>query len=170
MPSQGEVTPPNYNFSLKKFDLFMPGSLMSDIDKVHPKKELVKKSEQFQTYKYFIEHIRYRFPILVQYHKDKVTDFYARLPTYFLHDIFHQSLINKIGKQDIYKRKEEQAIYIWKDKGKKRHYYSGSCTITCFPIFYAVKNLDQVLPQDYISIIQQLKLPQKATTNQSTGP
>lgn len=136
----------------------MPGNFMQDIDKVYPKKELVFKTEQFVTYKYYISHIRYKFPILVQFHKGKVTDFHAKLPQYFLHDIFHQSLINRIGKQDIYKKIEEQAIYIWKNKNGKRHYYAGACTITCFPIYYAVKNLDQILPQEYQSLIQQLKI------------
>lgn len=155
----GKVDPKNYNFSLNKFDVFMPGKMMVDIDKVYPKKELVQKTDQFQTYKYYVTHIRYKFAVLVQYHKGKVTDFHARLPNYFLHDIFHQSLINKLGKQDIYKKQDEQAVYIWKNKNDKRHYYTGACTITCFPIFYAVKNLDQILPQEYTSIIQQLKRP-----------
>jgi hypothetical protein len=156
--AQAKVIPPNYDFSIKKFTLFMPGKLQVDIEKKYKTKELMFKSEQFQTYKYYIEHIRYRFPILVQYYKGVVTDFHARLPQYFLHDIFHQSLINKLGAQDIYKNSEEQSIYIWKNKNNQRHYYSGGCAITCFPIFYAVKNIDQQLPQEYTSLIQQLKL------------
>ena len=136
----------------------MPGSPLLNIEKEYPLKELVFKSESFKTYKFQIEHIRYRFPILVQFHKDIVTDFHAKLPSYFLHDIFHQSLINRIGVQDVYKKVEEQAIYIWNNKKNRKHYYSGACTITCFPIFYAVQNLDQKLPEDYIPLLQKLKL------------
>lgn len=153
-----KVDPPNYDFSLSQFDIFMPGKNAKDIDQKYPTKELVFKTEQFITYKYYLKHLRYNFAVLVQFHKDVVTDFHARLPQYFLHDLFHQSLINKMGTQDIYKRSEEQAIYIWKNNNNNRHYYAGACTIICFPIFYAVKNNNQKLPEDYLPIIQQLKL------------
>ena len=131
---------------------------MQEIDAKYPTKEITFNSEQFQTYKYYITHVRYKFAIQVQFHKGIVTDFHARLPQYFLHDIFHQSLINRLGKQDIYKNENEHSIYIWKKAKNRRHYYAGACTITCFTLYYAVKNLDQVLPQEYTSVIQQLKL------------
>lgn len=114
----------------------MPGKNISDlIKKLKPK--VISSDKSFITYQFYIEHIRYHFVLLVQTSQGVVTDFHARLPQYFLHDIYHQSLINRFGKQDIYKKTEESAIYIWKNKNNIAHTYSGTCTITCFPIFYS---------------------------------
>jgi hypothetical protein len=153
----GKVDPPNYDFSVTKFDLFMPGKKLVDIEKKYPKKELAWKQANYIVYKFYIEHIRYKFPILVQFKQGIVTDFHARLPQYFLHDIFHQSLINRLGKQDIYKKREEQAVYIWNNKNQAKHIYAGACTITCFPIFYAVEQLKVKAVGKYQSILNKLE-------------
>jgi len=139
---KAKVDPPNYDFSMDKLQVFMPGKSLKEIEKSYKTKELVFKNGVFKTYKFFVEHIRYRFPIFVQFKGDTATDFHARLPAYFLHDVFHQSLINRLGKQDHYKKQDEQASYIWKNKNGLRHVYSGGCAITCFPIFYAVKPVE----------------------------
>lgn len=152
-----KVDPPNYNFSLNKFDLFLPGKTFEEIKKKYPNSTLLKKKGQYKIYRYEISHIRYKFPIIVQFRNDVVSDFHARLPTYFLHDLFHQALINRYGSQDIYKNTKEQSLYIWKNKQNNRHYYSGACTITCFPIFYAVKRMSQQQAGDYKSILEQLR-------------
>ena len=94
-PVGAKVEPPNYNFSLDKFDLFFPGSKQSEIKKQYSNETLVLSHGNFKTYKYYVEHIRYKFAILVQYKDGVVTDFHARLPPYFLHDVFHQSLIHQ---------------------------------------------------------------------------
>ena len=152
-----KVDPPNYDFSVDKFQLFMPGAKLADIEKVYKVKELSFKQNQFKTYKFYIEHIRYRFPIFVQFNGNTVTDFHARLPAYFLHDVFHQSLINRLGKQDIYKKVEEQALYLWKNKNGKKHVYSGGCSITCFPIYYAVKPVQHKFGNGYVSLLEKFQ-------------
>jgi hypothetical protein len=81
--------------------------------------------------------LRYKFPVFVQVANGQVLDFFARLPAYFLHDVFHQSLINRYGKQDLYFKKDSNAIYIWNDEEGIRFTYSGGCTINCFPIYFA---------------------------------
>lgn len=150
-----KVDPPNYDFSLKKFDLFMPGNKLVDIEKEYKEKEVVFNKNGFITYKFSIEQLRFKFPILVQFKDGVVLDFHARLPQYFLHDIFHQSLINRLGVQDIYKKVDEHAVYIWKNKKDLNHYYSGACTITCFPIFYAVKKTKPDALGNYKPLIDQ---------------
>ena len=155
--STAKVDPPNYDFSVDKFQLFMPGKSLTDIEKVYKTKELVFKQNQFKTYKFFVEHIRYRFPIFVQFKGDTVTDFHARLPAYFLHDVFHQSLINRLGKQDLYKKIDEQAVYIWKNKSGNKHIYSGGCSITCYPIFYAVKPVEHQNGSGYESLLEKFQ-------------
>ena len=131
-----KVEPPNYNFSVDKFIPFMPGQLIEPLLKKQ-KATLISSTRDSKIYKFYIEHIRYRFALMVQVKDSKITDFHARLPHYFLHDIFHQSLINRYGPQDEYKKSEESALYLWKNKKNISHLYSGTCTITCFPIFYA---------------------------------
>lgn len=155
---KAEVTPPNYNFSLDKFDEFMPGKSLEDIEKTYSYKELMMNKNGYSIYKFYVAHIRYKFAILVQFYNGKVIDFHARLPQYFLHDIFHQGLINRYKKQDQYYLSDEHAVYIWKNIQGNEHTYSGACTITCFPIYYAVRKLDTKALTDYQPIIKRLSL------------
>jgi hypothetical protein len=149
-----KVEPPNYDFSVNKFQLFMPGKKLADIEKVYKFKELTFKNSSFITYKFYVEHIRYRFPIYVQFNNNIVTDFFARLPQYFLHDIFHQSLINRIGPQDVYKKVDEHAVYVWKNKDGLKHSYSGTCTITCFPLYYSVREAKSKFKGNFVPLIK----------------
>lgn len=155
--ASAKVDPPNYDFSLDKLKIFMPGQSLKEIEKEYPKKELVFKNPPFMTYKFYVEHIRYRFAILVQFKGDVVTDFHARLPAYFLHDVFHQSLINRLGNQDVYKKVEEQATYVWNNKDGNKHIYNGGCSMTCFPIFYAVKPTKHQFGMGYKAVIEKLQ-------------
>lgn len=153
---QGKVDPPNYDFSLDKFLIFMPGSNLKDIEKKYKNKKAVFSSDEFATYKFQIVHVRYKFPIFVQFKKGIVTDFHAKLPSYFLHNIFHQSLINRYGKQDSFNNANEQSVYIWNNKKDRKHVYSGACTITCFPLYYAVLPVKNVHGDEYKSVFNKL--------------
>ncbi len=129
-----EVTPPNYDFKLEQLDIFMPGSNKAPIEEKYKNGTDIEEGVR----RYGIEHQKFLFPIFVRFEGDQVSDFYAKLPTYFLHDVFHQSLINKFGKQDKYFKKENSAVYIWNNKEGNKLVYNASCTITCFPVFFAV--------------------------------
>lgn len=142
-PLFAKVDPPNYNFSLDKFESFMPGKNISEVPKDFGQGKIAYKNGDYLTYRYYISHIRYKFIVLVQAKKGIITDFHARLPHYFLHDIFHQSLINRYGKQNLYQLKNSLATYIWKNVQNNLHTYSSTCTITCFPISYAVESNQQ---------------------------
>ena len=137
IPLQAKVTPPNYNFSLDTLQNFWPGTLLSAIQKKYGTGTIIQKDDTTTIYKFYVEQIRYKFPIFIQVYAGKVLDFYCRLPTYFLHDIFHQSIINRFRVQDSYKKIEANAIYIWKNRNGVDLIYSGTCTITCFPIYFA---------------------------------
>ena len=134
---QAKVDPPNYNFSLDTLKDFYPEADLADLEKKYGKAEVMSGSGGSLTIKFYVSHLRYKFPVIVQTANGKVLDMFAKLPSYFLHDIFHQSLINRLGTQDDYKRYGEEAIYKW-NKTPLTHVYSGACTITCFPIFYTV--------------------------------
>jgi hypothetical protein len=152
-----KVDPPNYNFSVDKFLPFMPGSPIVDLITKHkPKVEFQDK--EYTTYKFYIKHIRYKFAMLVQVKDGKITDFHARLPHYFLHDVFHQSLINRYGVQDKYTKTEESALYLWNEKNNISHLYSGGCTITCFPIFYAAYLAKHDFGKKYKRVLDKLML------------
>ncbi len=139
----------------------MPGQKLVEIEKKYKQKELMSKKDAYSIYRFYVEHLRYRFAVLVQFNEGKVTDFHARLPQYFLHDVFHQSLINRIGMQDVYKKVEEQAVYIWNNKNNNKYYYSGACTITCFPIYYGVIGLNYLNKSGFKSILDQLEQASK---------
>lgn len=134
---QSEVTPPNYNFRLEDLDIFDIGTPLSKIKEKYGNGELLTQSNGNQVYKYFIHHLHYKFPILVQISKEEVSDYFCHLPSYFLHDIFLNSLVKKYGKQNRYRLKNEEAIYLW-EKGDKKIVYMASCTITCFPVYLSV--------------------------------
>lgn len=151
-----KVEPPNYNFSLDKFNDFYPNKSLKSIQSQYGPGEIVLRQGPYLTYKFYIAHIRYKFVILVQTRDDKVLDFHARLPHYFLHDVFHQSLINRIGKQDTYLLKDEHAVYVWKNQTGFKHTYEAACTITCFPIYYALELKDHGQSDEYVAIINQM--------------
>lgn len=133
----GKVDPPNYDFSLDELKIFSPFNKFEDIQKKYKSITLVEDAGGTKVYKAYHTQLRYKFPVLFQVRKGVVTDFYARLPAYFLHNVFHQSLINRYKKQDHYHKDQEQAVYIWKNRNNIHHVYSGACSITCFPIYYA---------------------------------
>jgi hypothetical protein len=141
-PLNAKVEPPNYNFSLDTLKDFDPGNTNSDLEKKYGKAEIVTEKSGIQTLRFYVAHIRYKFPVIVQVKDGVVLDYFARLPSYFLHDVFFQSLINRQGKQNEYKKVGEEAVYIW-TKAPLKMVYSAACTITCFPIFYAVFSEDQ---------------------------
>jgi hypothetical protein len=133
-----KVEAPNYDFSLDTLNDFFPDKNSAALDTKYGKGEVMSKESGIETLKYHVAHLRYKFPVIVQVRDGVILDFLARLPSYFLHDIFFQSIINRQGKQKTYKKYGEEAFYTWK-KDSLKHVYSAACTITCFPIFYAVQ-------------------------------
>lgn len=153
-PLNAKVEEPNYNFSIETLADFYPEKKLEDIEKKYGKPETMSERNEIITMKFYVANIRYKFPVLVQAQNGKILDFFARLPNYFLHDVFFQSLINKIGKQNSYKKVGEEAVYIW-DKDSLKHVYSAACTITCFPIFYTVYPLSN--PVGFLPLIETMK-------------
>ncbi len=116
---------------------FHPKASLKALNAKYKKSEVVDDKGEIKTIKYYIAHKRYKFPVYIQVKGDDILDFFAKLPSYFLHDVFHQSLINRLGKQDEYFKKEANAVYQWNNKDGIKHIYSGGCSITCFPIYYS---------------------------------
>jgi len=155
---QAKVEIPDYNFTLDKLKLFQPGSSSEAIEKTFGKGEELDNINGIQILKYYLKANRYAFPVFVQVYRGQSLDFFAKLPNYFLHNSFHQSLIKRHGKQDQFHNVENSSVYIWNDKSGIQHVYSGSCTITCFPIYYSAITLN--LPSDiqgFKSLLDQFK-------------
>lgn len=140
-PLNAKVEPPNYDFSLTALDDFFPQKKLTDAEAKHGKSEAISAQNGMKTARFKVSQIRYKFSVMVQERDGVINDFFARLPTYFLHDIFLHSLVKRHGKQTTYKRVGEEAYYIWNANGLK-HVYSAACTITCFPIFYSVEPIE----------------------------
>lgn len=150
-PLKAKVTPPNYEFKLESLNDFLPEKKMSDLEVSFGKGKEVRDLNGVKTFQYQVKKEKYHISVLVQEKDGVIIDSFFRLPSYFLHDVFFQSLINKLGKQSSYKKVGEEAHYIWKLE-KEVHVYSAACTITCFPIFYSVKQSASEVP----SILEQL--------------
>ena len=137
-PAKSKVEPPNYNFTYESFAPYLPGADYQNLEKANGTGEIVSKEGKSILRRYLIKHQLYVFPIWVLTDEKLILSMYTRLPSYFLHDVFHQSLINRYGKQDQYYRKEEHAVYKWKNANNLKITYEGACTITCFPIYLSV--------------------------------
>jgi hypothetical protein len=153
-PLNAKVEAPNYDFSLDTLADFFPKKAVSDAEKKYGKAESMGNKNGVETVKFNVAHIRYKFPVIVQSKEGKILDFFARLPSYFLHDMFFQSLVNRMGKQNEYKKVGEEAVYVWEKDGLK-HVYSAACTITCFPVFYSVSPSGKT--PGFKSLIEQMK-------------
>lgn len=134
-PLNAKVEAPNYKFDPKVLEVFFPGKTLAGIEAKHGKGEALGKSKEFEILKFQVKDKQYNFSVLVQQNEGVVHDFHARLPSYFLHDVFFQDLIKVLGKQDVYKKTLEEAYYQW-NKNDLVFVYSASCTITCFPVFF----------------------------------
>lgn len=142
-PANSKVEAPNYTFTYEAFTPFLPGASAPELIKAKGEGEIISKEGKNIIRRYLIKHEMYIFPIWVLTSEEKVDSMYTRLPSYFLHDVFHQSLINRYGKQDYYKNREEHSIYKWKNAKGFKITYEGACTITCFPIYLSVDYSDQ---------------------------
>ena len=151
-PLNAKVEKPNYDFSLETFNDFQPQKNINDLRAKHGSPLEMNVVNSFKTQKFNVTHIQYKFPVLVQERDGVIHDFFARLPSYFLHDLFLQSLVNRLGKQNSYKKSAEEAYYTW-EANNLRHVYSAACTITCFPVFYSVAPLETKLP----TLLEQMK-------------
>ena len=160
-----QVEPPNYNFSLDSLQIFYPPSQLAMVEEKHGAGELVQTLDEYKIYKFYISQIRYKFPVFVQVKNDngQIQDFFARLPSYFLHDIFHRDLISKMGKQNKYHKKDNAAVYIWNDFEGEEIYYSASCTFTCFPMYLAAIAKREISDDDgeeYRPLLKRLNISQ----------
>lgn len=150
-----KVDPQNYDFSTDTLAEFFPGQTLATIESKYGKGEVMGEKNGTRTLRFWVSQIRYKFPVLVQVDQEKVLDMFATLPSYFLHDIFHYSLIKRWGKQQKYKRVDEEAYYRWEDAERIMH-YSAACTITCFPLYFSVSPGKDKAPQGFRSQHDQL--------------
>lgn len=154
--ASSKVDPPNYEFKIDTFDNFYPEQTIESLKIKFPKNEKAGSTAGAPIQRFFINEQRYQITVLVQERDGAILDFFARLPSYFLHDVFLQSLVNKLGKQKSYKKNGEEAFYIW-EKNNLKHIYSAACTITCFPIFYTVHPINTPPEKAFTPMIEQLK-------------
>ena len=155
--TQAQIEPPNINFSLDQIQEYKPGNDIN-LEQLGQKKAVIlKNQDNLVLAKLSVTHTRYTFPLFLQTYKNKILDFYVVLPSYFLHDVFHQSIINRIGKQNRYINKDEQSVYFWDNKENINYTYSSACTITCFPIFYSAQLVEiNPKPETYKSFLTQV--------------
>ena len=143
--STAKVEPPNYDFSTDTLSDFFPEKEISSLEGKYGKGEVLNDDGSIKMIRYMVAQIRYVFPVIVQVSEGKIVDMHARLPSYFLHDIFHHSLIKRWGKQQKYQRVDEEAYYHWNNEQLVMN-YGASCTITCFPTYFSVQLPKEKMP------------------------
>ncbi len=132
-----QASPSDSNFFIDSLQVFYPGSKLTLVQSQHGKGELTEELKDSQIYRFSIKAQGYQFPLLIQVKDGVVLDFLFRLPSYFSHDTFHQGLLDRMGKQDHYFKKENTAIYRWNNTKNHRIYYTAACTLVCFPVSLA---------------------------------
>lgn len=155
----GQIQAPNYDFSLDSLRVFFPTSSVEQMSAAHGEFELMEEKDNTRLLRFNVAHIRYRFPVFVQVDEQgRALDFFARLPNYFLHDVFHQSIINRFEKQNHFLNKDGTAVYRWNNRDGMNLTYSATCTITCFPIYISGERTQ--LPESHVSISKKMQAAQ----------
>lgn len=132
------------SFTLSDIESYLPGKNISDELKTQIKAQLIQNKNDTKLWRFFIKENTYVIALFFQEKNNLILDLYLALPSYFLHDSFHQTLINKFGKQDRFLHHNGTSVYSWINKSDIEILYSATCTITCFPIFLNIyqKNND----------------------------
>ncbi len=138
-----EITPPNYDFTLKALESFTPGKSIDSAKKENPKFDVFSDEGSQKILRFKIKRTNYVLDIYTQVKKDIITDVFVRLPQYFLHDLFLADLQKRYKKQDRYVRHDRSAIYVWFNRDNTNIVYQGSCSITCFPMFIEIVSTDK---------------------------
>lgn len=151
-----EITPPNYDFTLKSIENFTPGKNIEDIKKQNPKFDLFSDNGEQKILRFKLKRTNYILDVYTQVKKDTVTDLFVRLPQHFLHDIFLTDLQKKWKKQDRFVRHDRSAIYVWLNRDNTNIIYHGSCSITCFPMFIEIVSTDKSVTPMYVKLNEAL--------------
>lgn len=151
-----EITPPNYDFTLKSLDNFTPGKSLEEIKKQNPKFDVFEDNGDQKILRFKLLRANYSLDVYTQVKKDLVTDLFVRLPQHFLHDIFLGDLQKKWKKQDKFVRHDKSAIYVWLNRENMNIIYHGSCTITCFPMFIEMVSTDKSVVPMYVKLNEAL--------------
>ena len=133
----------------------MPGQKQAFLDQQFPATTL-QAQDTYRWKKYVLTKENYQVRIFAQFNHGVVADFFAPLPSYFSHDVFLQGLIRLLGPAQKIDRQGEEAAYFWK-QNNMRHIYAASCTITCFPVYYTVFDLQQAPQPPYEPLWERLR-------------
>ena len=137
------ITPPNYDFTLKSLETFLPGKSIEEVKKTYPKYKTLEDNGDAKLFLFEIKKPNYKLDIYTQVKKEQITDLYVRLPQFFVHDILLLELQTKWKKQDSFIRKDGSALYTWMNRDNFNIIYHGSCSITCFPMFLEIVSTEK---------------------------
>jgi hypothetical protein len=153
---QAQIIPPNYDFSFEQLEVFWPEQSLEQMIARHGAFETLQEQGGHRLVRFSVEQLRYRFGVFVELRDDTVLGFFASLPSYFLHDLFHQGLINRFGPQDQFRHVDSTSVYRWRDARGYALTYTGACTITCFPVYIAGTTDSTILIQSFLGDLRPL--------------
>jgi len=149
------VEAPNFDFSLDLLNDFLPRHSLAEIDqKFSP--QILQTTGAYQWHKYLLTQPRYQIKVLAQAWQGQVADVFAPLPSFFSHDVFLQAIINRLGPAQKIDKSGEEAAYLW-EKDQLRYVYAAACTITCFPVYFTVIDLQVPAQEAYQPLWERLQ-------------
>ncbi len=156
-----QVSPSDPALFMDSWQVFHPGAKLSVLRSVHGQGELAEELEDSQIYRFQVASRRYQLILLVQARDGIVLDFLLRLPSYFLHDTLHQRLIDRMGRQNHYFKKDNAAVYRWNDVKGHQIYYAAACTLVCFPLYLAgITGAPSADLKSYLPLLYRFKISQ----------
>lgn len=152
-PILAKVDAPDYSFTFDKLAPILPGKNKKLLDKKTWPLKLINKEQMINTYEGKLHHKNYNFTFFISTENEKILELFVKLPSYFLHDLFHQSLINRFKKQNKFYNQNSRSIYIWNNTDIGKITYTANCTITCFPDFLHIISKEKSLDKKFNSFI-----------------
>lgn len=151
-----EITPPNYDFTLKTLETFTPGKNIEEVKKQNPKFDIFEDNGEQKILRFKLIRANYFLDVYTQVKKETITDLFVRLPQHFLHDLFLRDLQKKWKKQDKFVRHDMSALYVWFNRDTFNIIYQGSCSITCFPMFIEIVSTEKSVVPMYVKLNEAL--------------
>lgn len=145
-PLLAEIATPNYDFTLKTLENFLPEKIVTELAKDGKKFEIVEGDGDLKLARYHLKSAHYSLTIYIQYKKENIKNIFVRLPQYFNHDLLLKELQGKWKKQDKYFSHDRTSMYTWLNRDQMNILYQGSCSITCFPMFIEFATTDTSIP------------------------
>jgi hypothetical protein len=123
----------------------------------------IKTNDDYHLYKvYFpLGKTLWRSTVYLQIKNDVLIDLLVSFPSDFQHDLIHIELRAMLGTEKEFFKRNQSSLYLWENQEKIIHLYEATCTLTCFPVYWATwdqNQKDKLKEEGYKTILESLNL------------